>query len=164
MKNGLYLPQFDFDSCGVGFVANLKGIKSHKIVSDAITMLENMEHRGATGYEKSTGDGAGIQIQIPHEFLYEKALENGFYLPDVGDYGLGMLFFPKDDALRDECKRVIYNSAEKLNYKILGFRSVPVNNFEIGETAKSVEPVMEMIFIEKPFDVTSDDDFERKLL
>lgn len=163
MKNGLYLPQFDFDSCGVGFVANLKGVKSHKIVSDAITMLENMEHRGATGYEKSTGDGAGIQIQIPHEFLYEKALENGFYLPDLGDYGLGMLYFPKDDALRDECKRIIYNSAEKLNYNILGFRSVPVNNFEIGETAKSVEPVMEMIFIEKPFDVATDDDFERKL-
>ena len=82
-NQGLYLPETEFDSCGVGFVANIKGIKSFKIVSDAITMLENMEHRGATGYESNTGDGAGIQIQIPNELLYEEALQYGIDLPEA---------------------------------------------------------------------------------
>ena len=161
--NGLYHPSFEFDSCGVGFVANIKGAKSHKTVSDALTMLENMEHRGATGYESNTGDGAGIQIQIPHEFLAEKALENGFDLPEVGAYGVGMLFFPPEATLIDESKRIIQHSADKLNLKILGYRNVPVNNSELGETAKSVEPKMEMIFIERPYDMEDEDVFERKL-
>lgn len=94
-NQGLYLPETEFDSCGVGFVANIKGVKSFKIVSDAITMLENMEHRGATGYESNTGDGAGIQLQIPHELLYDEALNYGIDLPTPGQYGLGMLFFPR---------------------------------------------------------------------
>lgn len=96
MKNyGLYRPEFEFDSCGVGFVANIKGVKSHKVVADAITMLENMEHRGATGYESNTGDGAGIQIQIPHELLDEEASTYGIDLPRLGDYGVGMFSFLK---------------------------------------------------------------------
>lgn len=160
---GLYQPEFEFDSCGVGFVANIKGVKSFKVVSDAITMLENMEHRGATGYESNTGDGAGIQIQIPHELLVDEALSYGIDLPIAGNYGVGMLFFPQDQALRDECKRILKHCSEKLNLNILGYRPVPVNNRDIGETAKAVEPVMEMVFIEKPFEIEKDADFERKL-
>ncbi|WP_312825706.1 glutamate synthase large subunit [Epilithonimonas sp.] len=160
---GLYLPETEFDSCGVGFVANIKGIKSFKIVSDAITMLENMEHRGATGYESNTGDGAGLQIQIPHELLYDEALNFGFDLPEPDYYGVGMLFFPQNNFIREECKEIIEQSADKLGLKILGYRPVPVSNIDLGDLAKSVEPVMEMLFVERPFDVETDKDFERKL-
>lgn len=163
MRLGLYDPSFEFDSCGVGFVANIKGVKSFKIVSDAITMLENMEHRGATGYESNTGDGAGLQIQIPHELLYDEALNFGFDLPDPDFYGVGMLFFPQNNFIREECKEIIAQSADKLGLKILGYRPVPVNNIDLGDLAKSVEPVMEMLFVERPFDVETDKDFERKL-
>lgn len=164
MKNyGLYRPEFEFDSCGVGFVANIKGVKSHKVVADAITMLENMEHRGATGYESNTGDGAGIQIQIPHELLEEEASTYGIDLPRLGDYGVGMFFFPKNVALIDECKNIIQHAADRLELNVLGYRPVPVNNIELGELAKEVEPVMEMIFIEKPFGIDNENDFERKL-
>lgn len=162
-NHGLYLPETEFDSCGVGFVANIKGVKSFKIVSDAITMLENMEHRGATGYERNTGDGAGIQLQIPHELLYDEALNYGIDLPDPGFYGVGMLFFPQNNFIRQECKEIIEQSAEKLGLKILGYRPVPVNNLELGDLAKSFEPVMEMLFIERPFDTETEKDFERKL-
>lgn len=160
---GLYQPDFEFDSCGVGFVANTKGVKSFKIVSDAITMLENMEHRGATGYESNTGDGAGIQIQIPHELLFDEGLNYGIDLPDPGFYGVGMLFFPQNKFIREECKEIIQQSADKLNIKVLGYRPVPVNNLDLGDLAKSVEPVMEMLFIERPYDVDTEKDFERKL-
>lgn len=162
-NQGLYLPETEFDSCGVGFVANIKGIKSFKIVSDAITMLENMEHRGATGYESNTGDGAGLQIQIPHELLYDEALNFGFDLPEPDYYGVGMLFFPQNNFIREECKEIIEQSADKLGLKILGYRPVPVSNIDLGDLAKSVEPVMEMLFVERPFDVETDKDFERKL-
>ncbi len=162
-NQGLYLPETEFDSCGVGFVANIKGIKSFKIVTDAITMLENMEHRGATGYESNTGDGAGLQIQIPHELLYDEALNFGFDLPEPGFYGVGMLFFPQNNFIREECKEIIEHSADKLGLRILGYRPVPVNNIDLGDLAKSVEPVMEMLFVERPFDVETDKDFERKL-
>ncbi|WP_419495100.1 glutamate synthase large subunit [Chryseobacterium bernardetii] len=162
-NQGLYEPEFEFDSCGVGFVANIKGVKSYKIVSDAITMLENMEHRGATGYESNTGDGAGIQIQIPHELLYDEALNVGIDLPESGYYGVGMLFFSQNNFIREECKEVIAQSADKLHLKILGYRPVPVSNIDLGDLAKSVEPVMEMLFIERPFDVDTEKDFERKL-
>ncbi|MCB9426659.1 MAG: glutamate synthase large subunit [Flavobacteriales bacterium] len=160
---GLYQEEFEFDSCGVGFVANIKGVKSHQIISDALTMLENMEHRGATGYEKNTGDGAGIQIQIPHELLFEAANSLGFDLPRAGQYAVGMLFFPKNRALREECRHIINRSADKLGFKILGYREVPVDNSDLGEAAKSVEPHMEQIFIERPFDITDDTAFERRL-
>ena len=162
-NEGLYRPEFEFDSCGVGFVANIKGVKSFKIISDAITMLENMEHRGATGYEDNTGDGAGLQIQIPHEMLYDEALNFGIDLPDPGHYAVGMLFFPQNGFIREECKEVIAESADKLGLKILGYRPVPVSNVDLGDLAKSVEPVMEMLFIERPFDIETEKDFERKL-
>lgn len=162
-KYGLYQSEFEFDSCGVGFVANIKGFKSFEIVSDAVTMLENMEHRGATGYESNTGDGAGIQIQIPHELFLHEVISLGFDLPSSKNYGVGMLFLPQETSLRDECKRIFENSSNKLNFKILGYRKVPVDNSNLGNGAKEVEPVMEMVFIKKPFDLQDEDTFERKL-
>jgi glutamate synthase (NADPH/NADH) large chain len=160
---GLYDQRFEHDACGIGFVAHVKGRKSQKIVSDAITILENLDHRGACGAEINTGDGAGIMIQIPHEFLYDECLKSGFSLNASGDYGVGMLFLPKDIKAREECREVIYRAAEKLNLEILGFRKVLTDTTGIGETALSVEPEMEQVFVARPDAIKPGADFERKL-
>lgn len=160
---GLYDQRFEHDACGIGFVAHVKGRKSQKIVSDAITILENLDHRGACGAEINTGDGAGIMIQIPHEFLYDECLKSGFSLNASGDYGVGMLFLPKDIKAREECREVIYRAAEKLNLEVLGFRKVLTDTTGIGEMALSVEPEMEQVFIARPYAIKPGADFERKL-
>lgn len=160
---GLYCSKFEFDSCGVGFIANIKGEQSFQIVSDAITMLENMEHRGATGYESNTGDGAGIQIQIPHKLLSNEVIHLGINLPKIGNYAVGILCFPKNIILIKKCKKIFEKIAYKLNFNILGYRSVPVDNSFLGKEAKKVEPIMEMVFIEKPLMFQKTDLFERKL-
>ncbi|MHB1921445.1 MAG: glutamate synthase large subunit [Chitinophagaceae bacterium] len=160
---GLYDPEFERDSCGIGFVANIKGRKSHQMISDALTVLENMEHRGACGCENNTGDGAGILVQIPHEFLYDECLELGIRLPAVGQYGVGMVFFPQDERRKEECREIISRAAGHLHLDILGYRKVPTDNSSIGETAKSVEPQMEQLFIACPDQVSDPQAFERKL-
>ena len=160
---GLYSSQFEHDSCGIGFVANIKSNKSHQIVSDALTILENMEHRGACGCEANTGDGAGILIQTPHEFFFDECLKLGIHLPSYGKYGVGVLFFPKDIRLKEECRDTFNRSAEKLGLEILGFRKVPVNADDIGLTALSVEPEIEQVFIASPDHINNPEDFERKL-
>lgn len=162
-KKGLYDPSFEKDACGIGFVANIKGNKNHQTISDALTILENMEHRGACGCEPTTGDGAGIMIQIPHEFLYDECLHLDILLPELEHYAVGMIFFPKEVRVREECREIFVRAAEKLNLKILGWRSIPVNNFGIGPSALAVEPCMEQVFIERPEHVKSADEFERKL-
>ncbi|MEP6617340.1 MAG: glutamate synthase central domain-containing protein, partial [Ginsengibacter sp.] len=160
---GLYSPQFEHDSCGIGFVANFKSNKSHQVVSDALTILENMEHRGACGCENNTGDGAGILIQTPHEFFFDECLKLGIHLPPYGRYAVGVLFFPKEIRLREECRDIFNRSAEKLGLEIMGYRKVPVNTDDIGPTALSVEPEIEHVFIACPDHITRPDDFERKL-
>ncbi len=160
---GLYDPAFEHDACGIGFVANIKGKKSHQNVSDALTILENMEHRGGSGSEVNTGDGAGIMIQIPHEFFFDELLYRGMHLPNAGDYGVGFMFFPTDNSIVEECKEIFARAAEKLNIEIIGYRKVPVNRDPIGPTALSVEPIMEQVFIKKPDHVKDAEDFERKL-
>ncbi|TDO20602.1 glutamate synthase large subunit [Pedobacter duraquae] len=162
-EQGLYDQRFEHDACGIGFVAHVKGRKSQQIISDAITILENLDHRGACGAEINTGDGAGIMIQIPHEFFYDECLKVGFSLTQSGDYGVGMLFLPKDIKAREECREVIYRAAEKLNLEILGFRKVLTNSDGIGETALSVEPEMEQVFVARPYAIAAGADFERKL-
>jgi glutamate synthase (NADPH/NADH) large chain len=162
-NQGLYDQRFEHDACGIGFVAHVKGRKSQQIISDAITILENLDHRGACGAEVNTGDGAGIMIQIPHEFLYDECLKIGFSLSQSGDYGVGMLFLPKDIKAREECREVIYRAAEKLNLEILGFRKVITNTAGIGEMALSVEPEMEQVFVARPYTIAAGADFERKL-
>jgi len=160
---GLYDPAFEHDACGIGFVAHTKGIKSHQNVADALTILENMEHRGASGSEVNTGDGAGIMIQIPHEFFFDELLYKGLHLPDAGEYGVGFIFFPTEKGIAAECKEIFERAAEKLNIEIIGYRQVPVNRTHIGPTALSVEPIMEQVFVKKPEHVKDAEDFERKL-
>lgn len=160
---GLYHPSFEHDSCGIGFVANIKGNKSHQNISDALTVLESMEHRGACGCENNTGDGAGIMIQTPHEFFFDECLKLGVHLPGFGKYAVGVIFFPKEIRLREECREILNRSAEKLNLEILAYRKVPVNIDGIGPTALSVEPEIEQVFIACPNHITDPDEFERKL-
>jgi len=162
-NQGLYHPSFERDACGIGFVANIKGNKSHQIISDALTILENMEHRGACGCESNTGDGAGIMIQTPHEFFFDECIRLGFHLPAYGRYGVGMIFFPRDVMLREECRDIFNRSADKFGLEVLGYRKVPVNPDGIGPTALSVEPEIEQVFIASPDYISDPDDFERKL-
>ncbi|MGI8950892.1 MAG: glutamate synthase large subunit [Chitinophagaceae bacterium] len=160
--NGLYNAHFERDSCGIGFIANIKANKTHEIISDALTILENMEHRGACGCENNSGDGAGILIQKPHEFLFAECLKIDIQLPSFSKYGVGMIFFPKEKFVKEECRNIFNRAAEKLGLEILGYRKVPVNSDGVGETALSVEPAIEQVFIACG-DNLHKDDFERKL-
>ena len=160
---GLYHPSYEHDACGIGFVANIKGNKSHQNISDALTVLENMEHRGACGCENNSGDGAGIMIQMPHEFFFDECIKLGVHLPPFGKYGVGVVFFPREIRLREECRAVFNRAAEKLGMEILTYRKVPVNPDNIGATALSVEPEMEQVFIACPDYVKTPEEFERKL-
>jgi len=160
---GLYSPSFERDACGIGFVASIKGSKSHQHISDALTVLENMEHRGACGCESNTGDGAGIMIQVPHEFFFDECLKLGVHLPSFGKYGVGAVFFPREIRLREECRDIFNRTAEKLGLEILTYRKVPVNTEGIGATALSVEPEMEHVFVACPDHITNPEEFERKL-
>jgi glutamate synthase (NADPH/NADH) large chain len=160
---GLYHPSYEHDACGIGFVANIKGNKSHQNISDALTVLENMEHRGACGCENNSGDGAGIMIQMPHEFFFDECIKLGVHLPPFGKYGVGAVFFPREIRLREECRAVFNRAAEKMGMEVLAYRKVPVNPENIGPTALSVEPEMEHVFIACPDYIKSPEEFERKL-
>ncbi len=160
---GLYHPSFEHDACGIGFVASIAGAKSINIVSDALTILENMEHRGASGSEVNSGDGAGIQIQIPHELFFEECLAKGISLPAFGRYAVGVLFFSKDVRIREACRDILNRAVIKVGLEILTYRNIPVNNATIGNTALSVEPEMEHVFITCPDHIKDQAAFERKL-
>jgi glutamate synthase (NADPH/NADH) large chain len=160
---GLYRPEFEHDSCGTGFITNINGHKTYQTINDALTMLENMEHRGACGCDPETGDGAGILIQLPHEFLMEECSNLEISLPEPGEYGVGMIFFPKDSALKKACRTIIGNAIEKLGLQKLGYRKVSVNSSVVGETARKAEPDVEQLFISRPHHIHNADDFERKL-
>ncbi|WP_313514157.1 glutamate synthase large subunit [Sphingobacterium sp.] len=162
-QEGLYNPAFEHDACGVGFVAHIKGQKSHQQVKDALTMLENMEHRGACGCDPESGDGAGIMIQLPHEFLWEECIELGIQLQEPGYYGVGMLFLPKEESMNRICRDVIAEAAKERGMELLGFRAVPVNREGIGPTALGAEPEIVQFFISRPAGVANTEDFERKL-
>lgn len=146
-QQSLYVPELEHDACGIGFVAHLKGHKSHHIVEDALTMLRNMEHRGACGCDPNTGDGAGILIQKPHDFFIEKTKEQGITLPAFDKYGVAMVFFPKDRNKRELCRKILEEDIEKLGLDILGYRIVPTNHNGLGEASKSVEHQVEQVFI-----------------
>ena len=144
---GLYVPELEKDSCGTGFIANLDGIQTHELVENALKMLTNMEHRGACGCEPNTGDGAGIMIQTPHDFFVKKARENGFELPEFGEYGVGVVFFPQDKNLRNQCRALLNDYIDEMEFDLLGYRMVPTDDDELGQTAVSVEPRMEHVFV-----------------
>lgn len=162
-REGLYNPEFEHDACGVGFVAHIKGNKSHNQVKDALTMLENMEHRGACGSDPESGDGAGIMIQLPHEFLWEECINIGIQLQEPGYYGVGMVFLPKEESLNIVCREVIAEAIKERHMDLLGFRLVPVNKEGIGPTALSAEPEIIQFFVSRPEGIKNTEDFERKL-
>ena len=162
-NKSLYVPEMEHDSCGIGFIANLKFKRTHKLVSDALTMLENMEHRGGCGCEPETGDGAGILLQIPHEFFVKECNKIGITLPEHGKYGVGMVFFPKNPVAQEECKTILNLNIRKLGFELLGYRKVPVNPMGVGKTALSQEPYIEQVFITHPQYVNDPELFERKL-
>ena len=163
MSKSLYNPQFEHDSCGVGCITNFKGTSSHSIVKDALTMLENMEHRGATGSDPDTGDGAGILIQIPHDFLKEQLQTFGVQLPKAGLYGVGMIFYPQHYATRELCRKVINDCMMTMGFKLITYRLVPTDSSIPGHESKSVEPYIEQLFLVHEDDTMKSDDLERKL-
>jgi glutamate synthase (NADPH/NADH) large chain len=160
--SGLYHPSLEHDSCGVGCVVEFSGKKTHEVVSDALTMLENMEHRGATGSDPNTGDGAGILVQIPHEFFKAKMGTFGTNLPNEKEYGVGMIFFPKHYETRVECREVLNECIEKSGLELIGYRLVPIDESVPGHEAKAVEPYIEQVFV-KPKEKLPADELERKL-
>src|SRR5262245_4589138 len=135
-KQGLYDPWYEHDACGVGFVVDLKGRKSHGIVQDALQVLLNLEHRGACGCEVNTGDGAGILLQVPHGFLKRECGKLGFDLPAPGAYGVAMVFLPTDPGDRTICERLFELVVREEGQTVLGWRTVPVEPSPLGATAR----------------------------
>lgn len=160
---GLYSPEHEHDACGVGFVANIKGSKSHDIVGQALDVLVNLSHRGACGCDPDTGDGAGILLQIPHEFFADEAERLGFALPEPGQYGVGVVFLSTDQAGRDYCVDTINRIVVEEGQEMLGWRDVPVIPSAIGPVARAVMPVIRQFFIKRCGDFTDQQAFERKL-
>src|SRR6266704_1037078 len=162
-KQGLYDPQFEHDSCGVGFVVDIAGRKSNHIVRRSLQVLMNLQHRGAKGCEANTGDGAGILMQLPHQFYKSECKKLGFTLPAPGSYGVGMVFLPRDAYSARWCEEIIEAAIVRAGQRLLGWRTVPTNNAPIGDTAKAVEPVFKQVFIEQNPYIRSTAEFERKL-
>src|SRR6188768_1595681 len=160
---GMYDPSLEKDSCGVGFIANIKGKKSHQIVSDAINILCNLEHRGAVGADPRAGDGAGILVQIPHAFFSRKAAEIGFQLPEPDHYAIGALFMPKETAWRKVIQSIIAEQIKEEGLLLLGWRDVPTDNSSLGETVKPTEPANMQVFIGRNGTAKTEDEFERRL-
>jgi len=159
--SGLYDPQFEHDACGVGFVANINGQRSHQIVSDGITILKNLVHRGAVGGDLKTGDGAGILLQMPHALLSRETRRLGFPLPAEGEYGAGMIFLPRDAEEQARARRLIDSAVNAEGGTVLGWRDVPVNPACLGETAEASRPFVTQVFVTFP-DVGSEA-LERRL-
>ena len=163
-KQGLYDPRFEHDSCGAGFVANIKGFPSHAIVDQALTILENLAHRGAVGSEYNTGDGAGILIQMPHAFLARECAALGFELPGPRYYGVGMVFMPASEELRRDFERQLEAIIQSEGQTVLGWRTVPTHGGDLlGSTALSALPVIRQVFIERNALIRDRMSFERKL-
>ncbi|MEM7348387.1 MAG: glutamate synthase central domain-containing protein, partial [Chloroflexota bacterium] len=148
-KQGLYDPSFEHDACGVGFVVNIKGKQSHQTVKDAITVLLNLDHRGAVGAEPTTGDGAGILTQLPHKLFQREFKARGITLPEIGQYGVGMIYLPPDDSERQACEARLEAIVEAEGQVVLGWRTVPTDGdaSNLGKTARLREPVVRQIFI-----------------
>ena len=144
---GLYDPRFEHDSCGVGFVVNIKGERSHKLVRQAFEVSVNLLHRGACGCEANTGDGAGMLLQLPHKFFRKAADAAGFELPEPGSYGVGMVFLPRDAGERRQVEEAFGRVVGEEGQRLLGWRDVPTDSGHLGATARSGEPVMRQIFI-----------------
>jgi len=161
-KQGLYDPQYEHDSCGMGFIVNLDGQRSHEVVRKGIEILINLTHRGACGCDPQTGDGAGILIQIPHDFFSRECSALGFSLPPVGVYGVGMMFLPVEPKQRLMCEGIVERIAKEEGLTVLGWRDTPVHADAIGRTARATQPYIEQVFIRGAANM-SQDELERKL-
>ena len=159
----MYRSEFEHDACGIGALANLKGVRSHQIIDDALSVLVNLEHRGGVGLEPNTGDGAGILIQVPHRFFRKEAQKCGSLLPDEGEYGVAMLFLPTDAEGLAEGMRVFEDGCAAEGIPLLFWRDVPVDSRDLGTTALECMPVIKQAFVGRPSGVEPGDDFERKL-
>ncbi|MDD5155365.1 MAG: glutamate synthase central domain-containing protein, partial [Candidatus Omnitrophica bacterium] len=148
-EQGLYDPRFEHGSCGVGFVCDIKGAKSNEIIKQGLKVLNRLAHRGATGADPKTGDGAGILIQLPHEFIVKAARQANIELPARGEYGTGLIFLPPHEKERAFCKGVFLKIIKSQGQVLLGWRSVPVDNRDIGRAARQTQPVIEQVFIAK---------------
>ena len=160
---GLYDPRYEHDACGIGFVVDIKGRKSNQILRQGLTVLTNLAHRGATGSEANTGDGAGILFQLPDAFFRQVAALQGFHLPPSGHYGLGMLFLPQSSPLRERFEGQFAALVEQAGQELLGWRDVPANNTALGDTAKAGEPFIRQVFIGRAPQIQDDEEFERVL-
>ncbi len=163
-QNGLYDPAHEHDACGVGFVAHIKGEKSHAIVQQGLKILENLDHRGAVGADKLMGDGAGLLIQIPDQLYREEMAKQGVTLPPAGEYGVGFVFLPKEHASRLACEQEMERAIKAEGQVLLGWRDVPVNrDMPMSPMVQEKEPVMRQVFIGRGSDVIVQDALERKL-
>jgi glutamate synthase (NADPH/NADH) large chain len=162
---GLYDPLNDHDACGVGFIVNLKNRKSHRIVEDGLRILENLEHRGATGSDPLFGDGAGIMVQVPHRFFAKEAERLGFALPEPGHYAVGVFFMPKDAALRARMEKTVEDAIAAEGQVLIGWRDVPTDNSSLSKDPEiaSREPAHRQVFIGRGPGIADEDTFERKL-
>ena len=160
---GLYDPSNEHDACGVGFVAHIKGRKSHSIVEQGLTVLKNLTHRGAVGYDPKLSDGSGLLLQIPDRFLREEMARQGVTLPPTGAYGVGMVFLPREPASRLACEYELERSIKDEGQELLGWRDVPVDNADLAHAAQRLEPVIRQVFIGRGESVTTTDGLERKL-
>src|SRR5262245_3181181 len=161
--SGLFDPKREYDACGVGFIADLKGGTSHELIKDALAVLENLEHRGAVGADPIAGDGAGILIQIPHVFLAEECAKLKIKLPKPGHYAVGHVFMPQDERLRAHCERVWMRIIREEGLEFLGWRSVPVDSSSLSAMTTEVDPDHRQIFIGRPKDIEDAQEFERRL-
>jgi glutamate synthase (NADPH) large chain len=162
-KQGLYDPWFEHDACGVGFVVDMHGRKSHQILADALQVLCNLDHRGASGAEINTGDGAGVLIQMPHAFFVEACKSTRIVLPGQGEYGCGLVFLPRNPTIRRKIEERFEQLIQSEGQVFLGWRTVPTNSAPLGDTARACEPFMRQVFIGRGAGVTDDLTFERKL-
>jgi glutamate synthase domain-containing protein 2/glutamate synthase domain-containing protein 1/glutamate synthase domain-containing protein 3 len=162
-RTGLYDPAHEHDACGIGFVVNIKGERSHDIVLKGLTVLDNLTHRGACGCDPTTGDGAGVLIQIPHAFFAREADQLGFKLPAPGEYGVGMVFLPLDPAKRAKCEAVFEQIVRDEGQLLLGWRTVPINENECGVIARRALPAVRQVFIGRGARAGDRDALERKL-
>ena len=162
-SQGLYNPEHEHDACGVGFVVNIKGVRSHDIVRKGLQVLDNLTHRGACGCDPLTGDGAGVLMQIPHEFFEREAEKIGIKLPAPGAYGVGMVFMPLDGKKRRACEEIFERIVAEEGQNFLGWRDVPTDPAQCGEIARQGLPAIRQIFIGASGDLADQEALERKL-
>ena len=162
-KEGLYDPSFEHDNCGIGAIIDIEGRKSHELVCDALSIMENLEHRAGKDAEGKTGDGVGILTQIPHDFFVKKLKEQGVSLPGERQYGVGMFFFPQNDLEMRQAKSMFEIITRKAGLKLLAWRKVDSEPAVLGRQARECMPNIQQVFIERPAEAAEDIDFDRML-